>query len=63
MIHQFKNNGFAFVVDTASGAVHSVDDVAYDVIALKNGGYAVTTEVGYLELGNLFKAALPENTL
>ena len=34
MIHQFKNNGFAFVVDTASGAVHSVDDVAYDVIAL-----------------------------
>ena len=34
MIHQFKNNGFAFVVDTASGAVHSVDDVAYDVIAM-----------------------------
>ena len=32
--------------------------VAYDVIARKNGGYAVTTEVGYVEFGGLFKAVL-----
>ena len=34
MVHQFKNNSCAIVVDSASGAVHSVDDVAYDVIAM-----------------------------
>lgn len=32
--------------------------VAYDVIAKKDGAYAVTTEVGYLELGGVFKAVL-----
>ena len=30
--------------------------VAYDVMALKSGGYAVKTEVGYLEMGGLFRA-------
>ena len=34
MIHQYKLNGFNMVVDAASGAVHSVDEVAYDAIAL-----------------------------
>ena len=34
MIHQFKLNGYNIVVDTASASVHSVDDVAYDVISL-----------------------------
>lgn len=33
MIHQYKSGGFNVVLDVASGAVHSVDDVAYDVIA------------------------------
>ncbi len=32
MIHSFKLNGYNIVLDTASGSVHSVDDVAYDVI-------------------------------
>ena len=32
MIHKYKLNGFNMVVDAASGAVHSVDEVAYDVI-------------------------------
>ena len=32
--------------------------VAYDVIAKKDGGYAITTEIGYLELGGVFRAVL-----
>ncbi len=34
MIHQYKLNGYNIVLDTYSGSVHSVDDVAYDIIAL-----------------------------
>ena len=34
MIHQYKLNGFNIVLDTCSGAVHVVDEVAYDIIAL-----------------------------
>ena len=32
MIHQYKLNGYNIVLDTFSGSIHSVDDVAYDVI-------------------------------
>jgi uncharacterized protein len=34
MVHQYKLNGYNIVLDTCSGSVHSVDDVAYDIIAL-----------------------------
>lgn len=34
MIHQYKSNGYNIVLDVNSGAVHVVDDVTYDVIAL-----------------------------
>ena len=34
MIHQYKNNGYNIVMDVCSGAIHVVDDVTYDVIAL-----------------------------
>ena len=34
MIHQYKQNGYNIVIDAASGAVHSVDDVAYDIIGM-----------------------------
>ena len=34
MIHQYKLNGYNIVLDISSGAVHAVDDLAYDVIAL-----------------------------
>ena len=34
MIHQYKNNGYNIVLDVCSGAVHVVDDLVYDVIAL-----------------------------
>ena len=36
MIHQYKLNGHNIVLDTFSGAIHSVDDVAYDVISMMN---------------------------
>ena len=34
MLHQYKQNGFNIVLDTCSGAVHAVDEVAYDIISL-----------------------------
>ena len=34
MLHQYKLNGFNIVLDTCSGAVHAVDEVAYDIISL-----------------------------
>ena len=34
MIHQYKLNGYNIVLDVFSGAVHIVDDIAYDIIAL-----------------------------
>ena len=33
MIHQYKLGGYNIVLDVCSGAVHVVDDVAYDVIS------------------------------
>ena len=38
MIHQYKLNGYNIVMDVNSGAVHSVDEVAYDIIALYDKG-------------------------
>ncbi len=34
MVHQYKLNGYNIVLDTVSGSVHSVDEVAYDIIEL-----------------------------
>lgn len=34
MIHQYKLNGYNIVLDIASGSVHIVDDLAYDIIEL-----------------------------
>ena len=34
MVHQYKLNGYNIVLDTCSGSVHAVDEVAYDVIEL-----------------------------
>lgn len=34
MIHQYKLGGFNIVLDTCSGSIHVVDDVAYDMIAM-----------------------------
>ena len=34
MVHQYQLNGYNIVLDTCSGSVHTVDEVAYDVIAM-----------------------------
>ena len=34
MIHQYQNNGYRIVLDVNSGAVHVVDELVYDVIAV-----------------------------
>ena len=34
MVHQFKNNGYNIVLDVQSGAIHVVDEVTYDLIAI-----------------------------
>ena len=36
MIHQYKLNGYNIVLDVFSGAVHSVDELGYDIIELYN---------------------------
>ena len=38
MVHQYKLNGYNIVMDTCSGSVHSVDDVAYDIIEMFEDG-------------------------
>ena len=32
MLHQYKLNGYNIIIDTCSGGVHAVDDMAYDII-------------------------------
>lgn len=34
MVHQYQLNGYNIVLDTCSGSVHTVDEVAYDIIAM-----------------------------
>ena len=31
MVHQYQLNGYNIVLDTCSGSVHVVDEVAYDI--------------------------------
>lgn len=51
MIHQYKNNGYNIVMDVCSGAVHVVDDVTYDVIALyeENNKQKIETTLEFLQ--------------
>ena len=39
MIHQYKLGGYNIVLDVCSGAVHVVDEVAYDIIAMFEGAH------------------------
>lgn len=34
LIHQYQLNGYNIVLDTYSGAIHFVDEIAYDMIAM-----------------------------
>ena len=55
MVHQYKNNGYNIVMDVCSGAVHIVDDITYDVIAVyeENNNNQIDTTI------ELVKEALP----
>ena len=46
MVHQYKLNGYNIVLDTVSGSVHTVDEVAYDIIE----AYKTHTEEEIVEL-------------
>ena len=41
MVHQYQLNGYNIVLDTCSGSVHFVHEVAYAVIAMYPGPTAV----------------------
>ncbi len=45
MIYQYKLNGYNIVLDVASGSVHSVDEVAYDMIE----GYEKNSKNGLID--------------
>ncbi|MBQ8983863.1 MAG: thioether cross-link-forming SCIFF peptide maturase [Lachnospiraceae bacterium] len=50
MVHQYKNNGYNIVLDVCSGAVHIVDDIMYDVIAVyeDNNNHQKPTDIASL---------------
>lgn len=47
MVHQYKLNGYNIVLDTCSGSIHVVDEVAYDIIEMFNSKSAdeIVTEM------------------
>ena len=47
MVHQYKLNGYNIVLDTCSGSVHVVDEVAYAIIQLyeTNDKKAIVAEI------------------
>jgi len=48
MIHQYKLNGYNIVIDTCSGSIHAVDEVAYDAIELLDKGNTAETGIEIL---------------
>lgn len=49
MLHQYKLDGYNIVLDTCSGSVHVVDEVAYDIIAMFQGHSAAEITAAMLE--------------
>ena len=47
MVHQYKMNGYNIIMDSNSGAVHSVDEMAYDIISMyeDNSKSEIITEI------------------
>ena len=47
MVHQYKMNGYNIIMDSNSGAVHSVDEMAYDIISMyeDNSKSEIVTEI------------------
>ena len=62
MVHQYKLNNYNIVLDTCSGAVHSVDPIAYDIIAMfqDKSEEEIVSEI-MAKYGNLGNPAEVEN--
>ena len=64
MIHQYKLGGYNIVLDVCSGAVHVVDEVAYDIIAMfeDHSREEIMTAIGakYANRDDISKADLVE---
>ena len=58
MVHQYKLNGYNIVLDTCSGSVHAVDEVAYDIIEM----YKTSTEGEIVEAMLKKYAHMPDVT-
>ena len=56
MVHQYKLNGYNIVLDTCSGSVHVVDDVAFDIISL-------CKEKNEKEIAEIIISKYPEDNL
>ena len=54
MIHQYKNNGYNIVLDVNSGAVHVVDDVFYDLVAIMEENLSIGTDELMNRTGNRY---------
>lgn len=65
MIHQYQNNGYNIVLDVNSGAVHVVDALAYDVIAVMDRlqGGATSKEAVTEALADRYKAGALSETI
>ena len=59
MVHQYKLNGFNIVLDVASGSIHRVDDLAYDVIDM----YDSESRVNIVSLMKEKYAGVPDNDI
>ena len=60
MVHQYKLNGFNIVLDTCSGSIHAVDEVAYDIIAMYKSKSAEEGIDNALEIVNSHDFSVPE---
>ena len=66
MVHQYKNNGYNIVLDVNSGAIHVVDDVTYEVIALYNANTEENTDQTTItpeEIIGQLKDSFPESEI
>ena len=49
MVHQYRLNGYNIVLDSCSGSIHAVDEVAYDIIAMFESSTAEEITAAMLE--------------
>ena len=54
MIHQYRLGKFNIVIDVCSGAVHAVDDVAYEIISLfENNDKQTVVDIVFKKFSNI----------